>query len=338
MSNIGKNKFLSSGAGLDNKLVIAGSMDIESTSTFEIEGTQVVTSGLADKLNNLEAGTAVTGITALVAGGQTGATALTGEYNDVTTVASAFDSVKLPTAVSGLKIKVKNSGASILSVFPFLADSINGLAVNLSVDIPIGGEMIFNAISTTVWETVETLYVSSPTTQTGGLAIKATANAGNTDITITNDSHGQATTVTIPDSGLATSYVGQSTAALTVAEMDILDGATVTTTELNRLDDSAEVESVAAAGAASVTKFITNLNVASGGAVTLAACPATMIGKIKTIRMATDDGDVTIALTEIQGGTAATTATFDDVSEELILIGSAGGKWTVVKEFGVTLS
>jgi hypothetical protein len=113
---------------------------------------------------------------------------------------------------------------------------------------------------------------------------------------------------------------------------------TATGTEVNRLDDSAEVESVTAAGAASVTKFNTNLNVASGGAVTLAACPATMVGKIKTIRMQTDDGDVTIALTNVQGGTAATTATFDDIGEELILVGSAGGKWTVIKEFGVTLS
>jgi hypothetical protein len=63
-----------------------------------------------------------------------------------------------------------------------------------------------------------------------------------------------------------------------------------------------------------------------------------MVGKIKTIRFATDNGDVTLALTNVQGGTAATTATFADATDELILIGSAGGKWTVVKEFGVTLS
>ena len=112
----------------------------------------------------------------------------------------------------------------------------------------------------------------------------------------------------------------------------------ITATELARLDDSAEVESVLAAGAVSTTKFNTNLNVASGGAVTLDVCPASMVGKIKTIRMATDDGDVTIALTNVQGGTAGTTATFDDIGEELILVGSAGGKWTVIKEFGVTLS
>jgi hypothetical protein len=201
------NHFVTPNSGSDNELKIGGSMDIESTSTFKVEGTQVVTAGLADKLNNLESGTAVTGIAALAGGGQTGATALTGEYNDVTTVASAFDSVKLPTAVSGLKVKVKNSGASILSVFPFLADSINALAVNLSVDIPVGGEVIFNAISATVWETIETLYVSSPTTQTGGIAIKATASAGNTDTTITNASQAAARTYTIPDGGANASFL-----------------------------------------------------------------------------------------------------------------------------------
>lgn len=126
----------------------------------------------------------------------------------------------------------------------------------------------------------------------------------------------------------------------TPAELDILDGATLTTTELNRLDDSAEVETIDSGDAISVTKFNTNIdNTTSGaGAITLAACPATMVGKIKTIRMEVDNGDVTLALTNVQGGSAATTATFDAVAEELILVGSAGGKWTVVKEFGVTLA
>jgi hypothetical protein len=128
------------------------------------------------------------------------------------------------------------------------------------------------------------------------------------------------------------------TASLNLGATGATVPVTATGAEINRLDDSAEVESVTAAGAASVTKFNTNLNVASGGAVTLAACPASMVGKIKTIRMATDDGDVTISLANVQGGTAATTATFDDIGEELVLVGSAGGKWTVIKEFGVTLS
>ena len=279
-----------------------------------------------------------TAIEALAGGGQSLATLLTKDFNDVVTVASEFDSIRLPSAVAGQHCIIKNSSANTLSVFPFLADSINAMAVNLSVDIPPLCVRIFYAKNTTVWESKESVYLSAPTSQKGGIQILAVDNTGNTILKITNEAQGQATNSIIGDSGLAADYFVKSTNKLTVAEADILDGATPTTTELNRLDDSAEVESVTAAGAASVTKFITNLNVTSGGAVTLAACPATMIGKIKTIRMATDDGDVTIALTNVQGGTAGTTATFDDIGEELILVGSAGGKWTVIKEFGVTLS
>lgn len=126
----------------------------------------------------------------------------------------------------------------------------------------------------------------------------------------------------------------------TPAELNLLDGVTATTAEINRLDDSLETETIDSGIAVSAVKTNTNIdNTTSGaGAITLAACPATMIGKVKTIRMAVDNGDVTLALTNVQGGTAGTTATFDAVTEELILIGSAGAKWTVVKEFGVTLS
>src|SRR3990167_6339585 len=69
---------------------------------------------------------------------QAGATALTEEFNNVTTVTTAGDGVKLPTAVAGLSIKVKNSGATSLAVWPNTSDSINALAINLSVNIPVG--------------------------------------------------------------------------------------------------------------------------------------------------------------------------------------------------------
>lgn len=167
-----------------------------------------------------------TTITAFAGGGQASATALTGEFNNVTTVASAYDSVKLLAAVLGQTQTVKNSGASILSVFPNTDDSINALAANLSVDIPVGGEMTFRAISATVWETNEVLVSQAPSTQKGYLVVKAADNAANHAVTITNASHGQATVHTHPDGGAATDYVVHSTAALTLLEADVLDGAT----------------------------------------------------------------------------------------------------------------
>ena len=72
-------------------------------------------------------------------------------------------------------------------------------------------------------------------------------------------------------------------------------------------------------------------------AVTLAA--PTRAGQLKIIEMVDDNGgdDVTLALTNVIGGSAATTATFDADDETLVLI-SAATKWVVLAEAGVTLS
>lgn len=126
---------------------------------------------------------------------------------------------------------------------------------------------------------------------------------------------------------------------LDAAELEILDGATVTTDELNRLDDSAETETIDSGAAADETIFHTAIdNTTSGaGAITLAAPPATMLGKIKIIEMTVDNGDVTLALTNVTGGSAATTATFDAVDEALVLVGGTN-KWHVIAESGVALT
>lgn len=170
-----------------------------------------------------------TAITAFATGGQASATALTGEYNNVTVCATAGDSVKLLTAVVGQVQTVKNSGATAVDVFPNTSDSINALAINLAVRIEPSSSMTFQAIDGTVWETEEVLTLPAPTTAKGSFVAKATDNTGNTSVTLTNAAHGQATIVTIPDVGLATSYVVQSTAALTAAEANVLDGATAGT-------------------------------------------------------------------------------------------------------------
>jgi hypothetical protein len=154
-----------------------------------------------------------TAITAFATGGQASATALTGEFNNITTCATAGDSVKLPAAALGLNITVKNSGAASLAVFPNTSDSINALAVNLSINVPVGGTVTFNAISAVVYETNEVLSVSASTTQTGEFGIKATDNAADHEILLTNASHGQATVHSIPDPGASTANIDVSGAA-----------------------------------------------------------------------------------------------------------------------------
>jgi hypothetical protein len=92
-----------------------------------------------------------------------------------------------------------------------------------------------------------------PTTTASGKMILACAdNGGAFDVTITNASHGQSTAVTIPDSGLATSYVAQSTAALTVAEVDVLDGAVAANSVASKvalLDGGKAIQTAANIGA-----------------------------------------------------------------------------------------
>jgi hypothetical protein len=62
-----------------------------------------------------------------------------------------------------------------------------------------------------------------------------------------------------------------------------------------------------------------------------------MLGRLKTIQMTVDNGDVTLALTNVVGQSSGTGATFNDAGDALVLIGGASGKWIVVKEYGITL-
>jgi hypothetical protein len=111
-----------------------------------------------------------------------------------------------------------------------------------------------------------------------------------------------------------------------------------TSTEIDRFNDvSAYQEAIILAGALTLTKKYHSLAIPTGGAITLAAPPATMLGQFKMIEMITDDGDVTLSLANVVGGSAATTCTFDTAGDKLILQ-AAFDKWVVVKEFGVTMS
>jgi len=165
-----------------------------------------------------------------------------------------------------------------------------------------------------------------PSTATRGkLSVTCANQTGDTTVTLNANAMGQATQVNLADPGVATSYVGQSTAALTLAEMDLLDLSSQTST-------------ITVAGAVSVTKRITNLNATSGAyAITLAAPDATMLGQIKVIQMTVDGNAITMALTEVIGQSGGNSASFDAVNETLVLVAGTN-KWIVLKEVGVTLS
>ena len=97
-------------------------------------------------------------------------------------------------------------------------------------------------------------------------------------------------------------------------------------------------ETIVAAGAISVVTSVSKLALTGAGAVTLAAPSTGMIGRTKTIQMTTDNGDVTLALTNVVGQSSGTGATFNDAGDALVLLGLANSKWLVLKEYGITLA
>lgn len=92
-----------------------------------------------------------TAITAFATGGQASATALTTEYNSVDTVATAADSVKLPTSKSGMRVVVLNNGATALAVFPVTGEAINGLGANNSITLGTGRIAVFKCLVAGTW-------------------------------------------------------------------------------------------------------------------------------------------------------------------------------------------
>ncbi len=115
---------------------------------------------------------------------------------------------------------------------------------------------------------------------------------------------------------------------------------TATAAELNDNDISARTQAITEAGAIDLdARHATLAGPAEAGtyAVTLAAPARAGITKIIEMTSGAADKTVTLALTEVVGGSAAATATFDAAGEILVLV-SAGAKWVVLKEVGVTLT
>jgi len=79
------------------------------------------------------------GLTALAGGGQTGATELRDmAFNRVATVATAADSVMLPTGIAGKWLDGVNTSANSMNLFPKPAETINSLSANTALAIAAG--------------------------------------------------------------------------------------------------------------------------------------------------------------------------------------------------------
>jgi hypothetical protein len=135
-----------------------GNIDIGS-STFTTTGTSTMGVLDGDGLNvdasGLQTHTAQTGVTAYAGGGQANATAITSSYCVVSTVATAGDSVKLPSAAAGLKVTVFNEDSTdALDLFPNTSDNIDGAGVDTAVSLAAGNNVTYFAIDATNWRQI----------------------------------------------------------------------------------------------------------------------------------------------------------------------------------------
>lgn len=140
-----------------------------------------------------------------------------------------------------------------------------------------------------------------------------------------------------PASGVATNLTGTA-ASLTAGAATTLTGLGSSVAELDRFNDvSVYIETIIAAGAIAVDKKVSYLALVGAGAVTLAVPDGTMLGQVKVVEMTVDNGDVTLALTNVVGQSSGTTATFGDVGDKLVLVAGLD-KWVVIAEVGVALA
>ena len=97
------------------------------------------------------------GLAAHAGGGQGAALALTKDFNRITTVATAGDSVLLPDAVHGRSIFVKNAHATnSLNVFPKTGENINALSANAAYALAATKGALFVCVVNGTWDTILT--------------------------------------------------------------------------------------------------------------------------------------------------------------------------------------
>lgn len=95
----------------------------------------------------------LSGITAFAGGGQVSATLVNARINEVSTVASPGDSVKLPSASPDIEIKIINDGANSLDIFPNIGNDL-GAGINVAISLESGSNIIYVSYDSTNWKSV----------------------------------------------------------------------------------------------------------------------------------------------------------------------------------------
>lgn len=152
------------------------------------------------------------GSTSLTAAGTTRSDALqlVKVYNNVTTVASGTG-VKLPSSEEGETIWITNSGANALVVYPY--ESTSTIAGASSVSLPSGCTGIFDAVTKTVWECVQSYNGAVPTLHYGSFYDTTTQTAA-----VINTAYAMTFNTTSEQNGVT---IGSPTSRITVANAGV---------------------------------------------------------------------------------------------------------------------
>jgi hypothetical protein len=143
-------------------------------STLTISGGLLVTTGIQESSTN-----------SITAAGTTQgtATALTTDYNVVTTTASGTG-VVLPAGTAGRCISVVNRGANTLNIYPAVGGQIDALGTNIATTLVTNATLVLQSISATQW------YIVSNSGSSGGVT---TFSAGTTGFTPNSATSGAVT-------------------------------------------------------------------------------------------------------------------------------------------------
>lgn len=170
--------------------------------------------------------------------------------------------------------------------------------------------------------TAGTVDVFPATAAKGKLTLSCTNQTGDTIVTLNANAMGQATQVNIADPGAAASYVAQSTAALTLAEVDVLDAVVAGTASASK------------ALVLGATKNVDTIDVGQAGL----KVDAVVVSPIKWVDVA-----ATAALLDAAGTAPVIAGVAGDQYKirEVILVGGgtnfgAGGDRTIVLTDGTT--